>query len=81
MFFFLNSASSCSEKHSEVLPLQKGTENGLKSARSPIQDQTTAVGVHLNYTFYVCVSLRERKNSTLSVSKLCGLFFHPYHKT
>lgn len=43
---------------STILLLQKGTEDGLKSTCSPIQNQTTTVRVHLKYTFLcVCVSL------------------------
>lgn len=51
------SASSCLQKHM-ILLQQKGTEDGLKSTCSPIQNQTTTVQVHLKFTFLcVCVSL------------------------
>lgn len=51
------SASSCLQKHM-ILLQQKGTEDGLKSTCSPIQNQTTTVQVHLKFTFIcVCVSL------------------------
>lgn len=51
------SASSCLQKHM-ILLRQKGTEDGLKSTCSPIQNQTTTVQVNLKFTFLcVCVSL------------------------
>lgn len=55
------SASSCLQKHM-ILLQQKGTEDGLKSTCSPIQNQTTTVQVHLKFTFIcVCVSLSSAR--------------------
>lgn len=78
------SASSCLQKHM-ILLRQKGTEDGLKSTCSPIQNQTTTVQVHLKFTFLcVCVSLSAARgkaalivclqftaSSSLLPTKLC----------
>lgn len=58
-----------------MLLLQKGTEEGLKPACSLIQNQTTAVCIHLNYTFYVCFIEGGCLMSSLLIL-LDVLFFH-----
>lgn len=60
-----------------MLVLQKGTENRLKPACSQIQNQTTAVCIDLNYTFYVCFTERGSLIRS-SLILLDVTFFHVF---